>query len=336
MSYASGRFPQLTKLGDMKQVFADTAKLRGMLSEKPRRLHSSLSYTEEGSEYFAELCHQPEYYPAHVERDLLYRESQNIIRRTQPDQIIDLGCGSMEKSQVLLHEAVKNKRDVNFIPCDIDSNIVRTGTWQLCYFYGQDVRFTPVHAGFEDCIQWAPRPAGPRLFTFLGITYGNLTEDERAHLLQQIHQNMDENDAFLMSVDLIKDRHIMERAYKDSAGYIRESMLQSLVNLNDYYGAEFDLKKFDHEARYEEDRNAVVEYLVSRANQAVRIRDLDLTLELEEGEGIETEFSEKFVLEDLVRNLDRFGFTPAQVYNNVDIKYALLLLRRRAHTLIGP
>lgn len=315
----------------MTHVFADTAQLRSMLCETPRRLHSSLSYTEEGSEFFAELCHQPEYYPAHVERDLLYRESQNIIRRTQPDQIIDLGCGSMEKSQILLHEAVKNKRDVNFIPCDIDSNIVRTGTWQLCYFYGQDVRFTPVHAGFHDCIDWAPRPAGPRLFTFLGITYGNLTEAERQSLLAQIHRNMDDNDAFLVSVDLIKDRHVMERAYQDSAGYIRESMMQSLVNLNDYYGGQFELQRFGHEARFEGYRNAIVEYIVSLERQTVPIRDLDLTLDLEAGEGIETEFSEKFVLEDLLKNLESAGFTPAQVYNNVDMKYALLLLRRRGH-----
>ena len=328
MSYAIARAPKLTQLGDMSHQFAGNQELIETLTQRPRKLHTSLCYDEDGGEFFALLCKQPEYYPAHVERELLFREGQNIARLADPDQIVDLGSGNMEKVQILIHEVVKNKKYLHYVPCDIDANAVRTGMWQLMYFYDQNVKFTPVNARFEDCIAWAPRTSGPRLYTFLGITYGNLSLSERQSLLSTLYTHMGDDDYFLLAVDLVKDRETMESAYRDSGGYLRKNILQALATLNDQYGGAFELEQFDHEARYEEDRRCIVEYIVSRRDQTVPIRELGIDLELEAGERIETEFSEKFVLVDLMKELDDRGFSPAQTYMDVEMKYALLLLKR--------
>jgi L-histidine N-alpha-methyltransferase len=327
MSYAILNAPKLTQLGDMSRQFAGDGELIEYLTSQPRKLHSSLCYDEDGGEYFARLCKQPEYYPAHVERNLLFREAENIARLATPAQVLDLGSGNMEKAQILLHEVIKNRGQVHYIPCDIDDNAVRTGMWQMMYFYDQNVKFTPVHADFNDCIAWAPRTETPRLYTFLGITFGNLSNSERRRLLRTLYDNMAEGDYFLLSVDLVKDRETMESAYRDSAGFLRLNILQALANLNDQYGAEFEMSAFDHEGRYEADRQSIVEYVVSRKDQQVPIKELGITLDLEEGERIETEFSEKFVLVDLLKQLDEAGFSPAQTYMDVEMKYALLLLK---------
>jgi len=328
MSYENRRFPHIKRLSDIQTASPDAVELEKSLTQTPKRLPSCLSYTPDGSEFFSQLCEQPEYYPAHVERTLLKRDCENIIASVNPDQIVDLGCGSMEKVHIILHESIKRKNKVRFVPCDIDNKIIATGVSQLSYFYYNEVDFFPLQGFFEDCIESAPKSDGRCLYTFLGITYGNMTSDERASFLKTLLANMSDQDYFLLSADLIKNRQTMERAYQDHGGYVRRSMLESLVTLNRVYGADFDLGQFDHLARYEPERQAIVEYLVSRSNQIVSIPMLNLELRLAAGEGIETEFSEKFHFEQLLADLRDHGFCAAQTYVDVEMQYAMLLLRR--------
>ena len=322
--------PEIIKLNDVQSTFADKTKLRTLLTSQPRKLHAALSYNEEGSESFSDLLNQPEYYLAHAERRLLKRDGANIIATADPDYIIDLGCGGMEKVQILLHEATKRKGKISFAPCDIDDSIIKKGIERLSYFYGQDIDFLPVQGTFEDSIDWTERLNGNRLFTFLGSTYGNFTRAEKDTFLTRLTRRMGDGDSFLLALDLEKDRETMERAYRDSGGCVRQGVIQALVNLNDCYGANFDVDKFDHLAVYEAERKAIVEYLVNRERQLVDIPYLDLQIDIQEGERFETEFSEKFVLEDVMTDMARWNLVPAQLYMDVEHKYTAVLFQRRA------
>ncbi|SDG28893.1 L-histidine Nalpha-methyltransferase [Limimonas halophila] len=234
----------------------------------------------------------------------------------------------MEKTQLLIHEAIKKHNHINFVPCDIDPNIIQTGISKLNYFYGNELSIYPVQGLFEECISWSPKIDGSTLFTFMGLTYGNMTHEERDSFLRFLRTSMNGDDYFLLSVDLVKDRATMENAYQDTNGLVAKSMLESLKFLNAFYDADFLLDQFYHLAQYEPDRRCIVEYLVSRCHQSVEIPKLGLSIEIQEQERIEAEFSEKFLFEDLISDLSRWGFCPAQTYTDVDMQYAMILLHR--------
>jgi len=302
-------------------------QLRTLLTNKPRKLHTSLSYDPDGSDFFAELCRQPEYYLTRTEFALLYREAEAIIRTARPESIVDLGCGNFEKTQVLIHEAIKQQGHLDFVPCDIDEHIIATSLPHLAHFYGSGLRVRALVGDYETCLDYLAGGSESRLFTFIGSTFGNLTPDERASLLTSLRDCMTPDDRFLLGVDLVKSPEILEAAYNDAAGCIRASMMQMLVNLNRAYGANFNLEGFRHQSRYEAENRTVVSYLISQKRQKVRIEGLGVDLDISEGEEIQAEIREKFILHDLLDTLFYHGFTPSRVVLDDMRPYALILMR---------
>lgn len=305
-------------------------RLRELLLSRPRKLHMTLSYDEVGSSLYAKLCRQPEYYLARTEKSLLYRESGAIIAIGQPSQLVDLGCGNFEKTQILLHEAVKRHRAIEFTPCDIDETVIAGSLPHLSHFYTGGLAVRALVGSYETCLGYLRDTPGRRLFSFTGNTYSNLSLAERESLLQALAQCMTNTDHFLLGVDLIKPREVLERAYNDAAGCVRDAMLQMLTVLNRDYEADFDVEAFDHISRFDPGRRAVISFLVSRCDQRVRIDDLDLSLDLQTGECVEAEAREKFVLHELLAELAVHHFSPVRVMVDEANPYALLLLRKDA------
>ncbi len=301
-------------------------QLRTLLTSKPRKLHMALSYDEIGGKLYEKLCRQPEYYLARTEKNLLYRESGRIIALSRPTQVVDLGSGNFEKSQILLHEAIKQNKYIEYMPCDIDENVISNSIRHLSHFYGKNVTIRAIVGSFENCINYLTPFNGERLFTFTGNTYSNLTKSERQQLLSCLSQCMTELDSFLLGVDLVKSPEILETAYNDAEGSVRDAMLQMLVVLNKNYGANFVVNAFEHVCKFQPEQRAVISYLVSKRDQQVDIKGLNLCVNLQTGEWIEAEMREKFVLHELLADLSQFGFMPIQVTVDKEKPYALLLL----------
>jgi dimethylhistidine N-methyltransferase len=325
----------ITRLDDSYVPTSVKQSLKSLLSERPRKLHPSLSYDPEGSVLFEELCAQPEYYLTRTEVGLLRNEGAAVVHAAKPDTIIDLGCGNFEKTQILIHEAVRRAQSIAFYPCDIDEDIIAKSLPHLTHFYGGAVSSHGLVGSFERCLDYLHQGADRRLFIFIGSTYGNLSSEERASLLESLAKSMGERDSFLLGVDLVKSPSILEAAYNDEAGCIRKSMLRMLVNLNEQYGANFDLGKIDHVSRYMPAERKVVSYLISSEAQTVSIPGLDLDLQLDANEAIEAEIREKFVLHHLLQDLCQHGLTPVRVMADEARPYALILCRRTSAEEFG-
>ena len=56
------------------------------------------------------------------------------------------------------------------------------------------------------------------MIAFLGSTIGNLDPEQRAKLLRLLAQELREDDALLLGLDLVKDVARLEAAYNDSTG----------------------------------------------------------------------------------------------------------------------
>jgi len=294
------------------------------ITSYPKRLHTSLGYYSKGSEIFEKICELPEYYPNKVEKRLLYRSSYDIIKICKPNSIIDLGCGNMEKTQIILHEAVKFTK-VTLYGCDVVSNIIYKGIENLNLFYRHSCSIKSHVSDLLNVVNEFNGYKSRNLFTFFGSTYGNLSEEERKTLLRRLSKNLRVDDYFLIGIDLVKDRSIIEPAYNDSMGLTAQGVFEMLVALNEQFDAQFDLNSFEYEARFEPEFRRAASYLISKRRQSIPVRHFSTEIALEKGEEIQAEIYQKFVLSEVLEFIQSFGLRPVKIEVDDEIPYALLL-----------
>ena len=80
-----------------------------------------------------------------------------------------------------------------------------------------------------------------------------------------------------------------------------------LARINRELAGDFDLDRFDHRARYDEELGRVEMYLVSRCAHTVAIRGLDLEVPFGAGEAVHTENSYKYSSEEITSLAERSG-----------------------------
>jgi L-histidine N-alpha-methyltransferase len=78
--------------------------------------------------------------------------------------------------------------------------------------------------------------------------------------------------------------------------------------MNRELGADFDLSRFRHEARWNYDERRIEMHLRSMQRQCVRIPAANLRVMFNQDETIWTESSHKYQPEEVVRMADRTGF----------------------------
>jgi uncharacterized SAM-dependent methyltransferase len=116
-------------------------------------------------------------------------------------------------------------------------------------------------------------------------------------------------------------------AYDDPAGVTAAFNRNLLGRLNREFGADFNLRAFRHEARWNERERRIEMHLRAGEPQSVRIHALDLDIDIEAGETIWTESSHKFEVEELKGMAEPAGFEVAACYVDDQWPFAELLLR---------
>lgn len=297
------------------------------LTQKRKKLSSALAYDEEGSNRFDKLCSTPEYYLYKTEEKLLKMFSSNVIRHKNFKNIIDLGCGTMEKSFSFIYELSKNDTYIDVFACDIDEYISVNSCHRLSKFFSDKVNFIPVIGDFNECIYSLQYKTESKLISFLGSTLGNLDKSEQDAMFLALSESMNREDNFLVGVDLVKNKDILEDAYRDSEGLVTANIINMIKNLNKWYGSNFNPDEFEHIVRFESDRSSVISYLRARRAISEFIPGLGIILNLEEGELIEAEIREKFSLSQFILELDRFNLFPIEISVDPDWHMALILVK---------
>ena len=89
-------------------------------------------YDAEGSRLFEEICKLPEYYPTRAERSILLMRSPEILEHVWPlDDVVELGAGNAEKTEVLLAAFEQSGNPVRYVPIDICGEILVEGGRRL-------------------------------------------------------------------------------------------------------------------------------------------------------------------------------------------------------------
>ncbi len=295
------------------------------LSFTPKRLDPKYFYDHRGSELFEQITHLPEYYLTRVERQILERHADAIVRAIGPDAcLVEFGSGSSSKTRLLLDRLPQS---TPYVPVDISCDHLEQVSVELRLAYpGREIR--PVCADYS-------RPAGLRLpscpgrrtvFFFPGSTIGNFHPGEATEFLSEAAMLAGPGGGMVIGIDRKKDREILERAYNDEAGVTAAFNLNLLDRLNRELGADFHAARFRHHAVYNEDLGRIEMHLVSQTRQDVRIGDH--VFSFEEGETIFTEASYKYSMEGFSRVASSEWRITAE-WTDVQAYFTVLYLERR-------
>ena len=293
------------------------------LSRPDRALPCRFLYDARGSALFDAICGLPEYYPTRTEMRILRDNAGAIADHMGADaQLVELGSGSSTKLRILL-DALELPH--SYVPIDISREHLGAAAQAIQDAY-PDLRVEAICADFSQAIPLPPHLAR-RLGFYPGSTIGNFTPHQARAFLSQWNRRLGPGAAMLVGVDLRKDAAIVEPAYDDAQGVTAQFSLNLLARSNRELDADFDLRRYRHEARYDAETGRVAIHLRALADQTVHIGDEGFFIGA--GETIHIEDSWKYSL-DGFRDLAReAGFAPADYWTDEDGLFSVHLLDAR-------
>ncbi|MGH8193273.1 MAG: L-histidine N(alpha)-methyltransferase [Woeseiaceae bacterium] len=324
MAQPAVQTPELTEQDE--SVTNDLAEILHGLGQTQKVLSPKFFYDERGSRLFDEITELPEYYLTRTELSIMQEHVDEVALLIGPEaSLIEFGSGSSTKTRILLEHL---DRLAAYVPVDISRDHLVTATAELAADFPH-IEVLPVAADFTHPFELPQPQVMPlrNLVYFPGSTIGNFRPESAHNLLKVMHQEAGVDGALLIGVDLKKDETILERAYNDHAGITAEFNLNMLQRLNNEFGADFDLARFEHRAVYNEPLGRIEMHLVSRSEQTVAVDGK--AFHFDRGETIRTECSHKYTLEDFRVMAARAGFEVHTVWMDAERLFSVQYCLRR-------
>jgi len=302
---------------------------RNGLLTRPRHLPPKYFYDDLGSELFERICATEDYYPTRTEDALLTLHGGDIIAKTLPEQIIELGSGSSRKTRRLFDACEISNHECNYTPLDVCEAALEQAAVEL----QEDYRWldvTPLTGDYHAGLGNLPHGTGACLYVFLGSTIGNFEPRQAVSFMQEVCDCMKPDDWLLLGADMVKDSEVLLAAYNDSEGVTAQFNLNVLNVLNRELHADFVSSRFVHEAVLNEDQSRIEMFLQSLCEQDVHLGILQKSIHLQQGERILTELSHKFTPEKLRALLQGGGLEMVRLYQPENRFFSLVLARRPA------
>jgi L-histidine N-alpha-methyltransferase len=291
-----------------------------------KHLPPSYLYDEVGSALFEVITLLPEYGLTRADARLLKSHAVEIAGSiTHGSLVAELGSGTGAKTRHIL-AALGRTQVVEYYPIDVSAAALRACEMEL----DSVARVTPLNATYLEGLRHANRARRPGqnlLLLFLGSTIGNFTRPAASAFLADVKSLLEEGDALLLGADLVKPVPRMICAYDDPAGVTAAFNKNLLARMNRELCANFDLRHFEHEVRWNDDERRIEMHLRSISDQTVEIPGADLTITLEDGETIWTESSHKFDRCELQYIAAQAGFSERACWVDREWPFAECLWR---------
>lgn len=279
----------------------------GLLRTGQKELPSKYLYDDLGSALFEAITYLPEYGVTRADERLIRKLSPELEKYLPDCRVVaELGSGSGKKTRNILR-ALGSREKPLYLPIDVSAVAL-----ERCR---RDLEDAAEVIGFQDTYLEGLRRAvsrriddDPLLLLFLGSNIGNFDRYHAEDFLGEVRNFLLEGDALLLGTDLEKPAEILVQGYDDPTGVTAAFNLNLLGRINRELGADFDLRTFRHEARYNREFRRIEMHLRSLCDQTVEIPGADCVCKLREDETIWTEGSHKYRLEELPRMAERAGF----------------------------
>ena len=315
--------PHATKI---EKTFAE--EISSSLNRNSKFINPKFFYDKKGSDLFEKICLLPEYYPTRTEITILEKLQAELSSHIDEDfRLVELGSGTSVKTRLIVDVLTKLQDTTEYFPIDI-SEILTESSEELLKDY-DGLHITGIIDTYEGGLEFLKNFDDKKnLIIFLGSSFGNFSPNDGYEFLQKINSTMKPGDLFLIGLDLVKDKQILESAYDDSQGVTAKFNLNILSRINDELDADFYLKNFSHHAIYNENEQRIEMYLKSLVNQSVIVSKSNLLLNLEKDELIHTEHSHKYKLSQISKLLDSVGFEIKHTWLDDNNHFSLTLVSK--------
>ena len=312
--------PHATKI---EKSFAE--EISYTLSQNSKFINPKFFYDRKGSDLFESICSLPEYYPTKTEISILKKLKHDLSSYLDENMnLVELGSGSSVKTRLLLDIFTTLQTKTEYFPIDI-SEILTESSEQLLKDY-DTLHITGIIDTYEGGLEFLKNyDDNKNLIIFLGSSFGNFTPDDGKLFLEKIFSTMNSGDLFLIGLDLVKDKNILEAAYDDSQGITAKFNLNVLSRINDELDADFNINNFSQYSIYNETDQRIEMNLKSLVSQSVIIAKSNLSLNFNKDELIHTEYSHKYHASQIKKLLTDVGFTIKNIWLD-DKKYFSLTL----------
>lgn len=272
----------------------------------PKYLYDAL-----GSKLFEAICELPEYYPTRTEAAIFDAYADEIATSVGTGRtLVDLGAGNCAKAARLFPVL----QPAHYVPVDISVDFLRESVDTLQQRFPA-MEMTALGVDFSASFAF-PYNVGTaqRLFFYPGSSIGNFSPDEASAFLARLAQAGDDDGGLLISVDLVKDKYLLDAAYDDALGVTASFNLNLLNHLNAVLDADFNVRGWQHIGFFNVALNRVEMHLEAKAAQTVRWRGGQRSFVA--GERIHTENSYKYTTDGFSALLDRAGFVLQQTWTD--------------------
>ena len=310
----------------IEKSFAD--EISFSMNQSSKFINPKFFYDQKGSKLFEKICDLPEYYPTRTEINILKKLKDELPTYLNGSfRLVELGSGSSIKTRLILDVLNQFQEKIEYFPIDI-SEILTESSSMLQQDYA-NLLITGIIDTYEGGLEFLKNyDTTKNLIVFLGSSFGNFIPADGKEFLKKINFTMKDDDLFLIGLDLVKNKTILENAYNDSQGVTAQFNLNVLSRINDELDANFNLNNFSHYALYNKSDQRIEMYLKSLEDQSVFISKSNLSIMLKKNELIHTEHSHKFKLSQIKDLMYCAGFKIENIWLDENNYFALTLVSK--------
>lgn len=294
----------------------------------PKFIPSMFFYDATGSKLFEEITRLPEYYAARTEMELIKDFASFGGSLLSDIDIVELGSGDCSKISILLNSIDSDvMRTVCYKPLDVSLAALRESANILALKY-PGLTIHCIVADFMTQLNLVPK-VRKRQFCFFGSTIGNLASKERRKFLSAIGQSMQPDDRFLVGIDMVKPKKILELAYNDSCN-ITACFNRNILNVvNSLAGTKFDVNSFKHSAFFNEKYSRIEMHLTAQKDMVISSPHVASAINIGCGESIHTENSYKFTMNQITELVETAGLKIESLLTDQKKWFSLLQLTKK-------
>ncbi|KAJ1943827.1 hypothetical protein GGF37_002475 [Kickxella alabastrina] len=327
-----------------------------------RSLPTVLLYDDKGLNLFDRITYVPEYYLAECEIDVLKTSTREIVGEIPNDSdVIELGCGSLRKTQLLLAALDQMRSGITYYAIDVMPMPLHSALGTLAEKY-KNITFVALCGTYDEVLTHFKKATRRKTLLWLGSSIGNNSRAESIEFLSSITDNaLVANDGIIIGMDRKKDPDVIMAAYHDSEGLTNQFELNALSHVNNLiseYTATlkglisadsvadgiFDVEKFCYTGDYDEVVGRHSAYLEACEDTMISWpRDLAPAVEhicgnssdiaIKRGERIYIESSYKYGKEDFEILAQGSGLVHSAEWSDSRSYYSLNLFRKPRSTM---
>lgn len=310
----------------MKAQFASDVQA-GLTRPVQKVLPSKYFYDPLGSALFEAISELPEYGLTRADERLLREHARDMVKHVPAGAMVsELGSGNGRKTRSIL-DALREHQSVDYYPIEISPSALAACEAELGELEG--VRVIGIAREYIEGLRVVAsrRIRGQHLMVlFLGSTIGNFDSGADCRFLRDVRTILEPGDSLLLGTDLVKPLAQMLEAYDDPLGVTASFNLNLLARINRELGGDFDLRQFEHVARFNEETSSIEMHLRSKQRQVIHVRECDLAVTLGPGETIWTESSHKYTQPEIAKLATSAGFRLAGQWIDQEWPFAESLL----------